>query len=732
MNPVARHSRALAALTGGLLILTGTPATAAPSRDPGPVPSAGPATAGTAAARLSAEPEPAPEPVRPGPAVQEIALASAAGASPTGRSLGAPGTARSEAAAGALAVPQRATEPFSLLGATWTDPAAALGRTIEVRTRSVEGTWTGWQELESDGRSPADPGSADGAGRGRTDPLWVGTSDGVQARVTTDGDATLPAGLRLVLINPDQPAAAARSTAARSTAARSTAAAPRAAEVDVPARPVPKMITRSGWGANEAIVEHAPEYTTDVQVMFVHHTAGTNDYSCADSARIIRGIQGYHVRGNGWNDIGYNFLVDKCGTLFEGRKGGVHRAVLGAHTMGFNSRSSAVAVLGNYNGRTVPAVVRTAIAQVTAYKLGAYGHLATARTTLRSSGSDRYPAGTVVTLNRLSGHRDTGRTECPGDALYGQLGTLRALAGAGPANLRLAGMTGAVASAGAYHTRGLISPLWDTSTPSGLLHRFDVYVDGKLAASAPNTHRRVSLRLAAGSHTLLVRAIHLSGRTASLTRTVVVDAAAPRFAKGPSVVLRTGSLNGSVPVRLGWSATDAGGGLRSVTMTSPIAVNLGVTANGWNGVARPAAATTWSLRAADRAGNATTGSVTRTPVVLSEATATRTGPWTALRNSAYLSGGALRSTAGGASMSWTFTGRSASLAVSRTAVSGRATVYVDGAAAGTIDLRAAATQNRQAVWAKNWGTTGTHTVRVVVAGTSGRPGVILDGLVVLR
>jgi hypothetical protein len=503
------------------------------------------------------------------------------------------------------------------------------------------------------------------------------------------------------------------------------------ARVDVPARPVPKMVTRAGWGANESIVEHAPDYTPDVQVMFVHHTAGTNSYSCRDSARIVRGIQGYHVRGNGWNDIGYNFLVDKCGNLFEGRKGGVNRAVLGAHTMGFNSHSSAVAVLGNYNARTVPAVVRTAIAQVTAYKLGAYGNLATGRTMLRSGGSDRYPAGTLVSLNRVSGHRDTGRTECPGNGLYGQLGTLRALAGAGPSGLRLAAMTGAVAVGGSYYTRGLISPLWDTGTPSGLLNRFDVFVDGKLAASAPNTHRRVSLRLAAGRHTLLVRAIHLSGRTASVARTVVVDATAPRFTMGPSVALRTGSLNGSVPVRVGWSAADVGG-LRTVAMTRPAAVNLGVTATGWNGVARPGASTTWSLRAADRAGNATTASVTRTPVVVSEAATTRTGPWTALRNSAYLSGGALRSTARGASMSWTFTGRSAALAASRTGVSGTATVYVDGAAAGTIDLRSAGTRNRQAVWARNWGASGTHTVKVVVTGTAGRPGVVLDGLVVLR
>jgi hypothetical protein len=292
-------------------------------------------------------------------------------------------------------------------------------------------------------------------------------------------------------------------------------------------------------------------------------------------------------------------------------------------------------------------------------------------------------------------------------------------------------MTGAVAVGGEYYTRGLISPLWDTSTPSGLLNRFDVYVDGVRRLSTPNSHRRGTLRLAAGRHTVTVRAIHLSGRTASLTRTVVVDATAPRFTMGPSVVLRRGSLNGSVPVRVGWSASDTGG-LRSVTMTRPATVNLGVTANGWNGTARPGASTTWSLRAADKAGNATSASVTRTPAVLSEAAAARTGRWTALRNSAHLSGGAMRSIAGGSSMTWTFTGRSAALAVGRTTASGRVTVYVDGARAGALDLRSTSTLHRQAIWAKNWGATGPHTVKVVVAGTAGRPGVVLDGLVVLR
>jgi uncharacterized protein with LGFP repeats len=209
-----------------------------------------------------------------------------------------------------------------------------------------------------------------------------------------------PAGLRLDLINPGPDRA----------------------------RPVPGLVSRAGWGANESIIKHAPEYTTDVQVMFVHHTATSNNYTCAQSASIVRGIELFHVRSRGWNDIGYNFLVDKCGTLFEGRKGGVDRPVLGAHTLGFNAHSSAISVIGNYTAAGAPARVRAVIAQVAAYKLGAYGNSPSGRVVLTSNGSDRFKAGTRVTLNRISGHRDTGRTECPGTALYAQLGGIRAAA----------------------------------------------------------------------------------------------------------------------------------------------------------------------------------------------------------------------------------------------------------------------------------------------------------------
>jgi len=630
-------------------------------------------------------------------------------------------------AAAGLAVPQRTTRPFALIGATWTDPRRQLSGTLEVRTRATaDGRWTPWQPLEADEPTTVDPRTPHGPDRGGTDPIWVGDSDGVEARIGGGPANRLPEGLRLDLINPDGDR-----PAIRPAAYELPPSPPVTARTGYQPRPMPSLVTRAGWGANESIVQASPEYTTGVEVLFVHHTADSNGYSCADSARIVRGIEAYHVRSKGWNDIGYNFLVDKCGTLFEGRRGGEGEPVLGAHTLGFNSRSAAIAVIGNYQSTPVSATVRNVIAQVAAYKIGMYGNLATERTVLVSSGSDRYAAGTRATLNRISGHRDTGRTECPGDALYAQLPSIRALAAAGPANFGLARLNGAVRVGSGYYTRGTLRPLWNTSTPSGLMNRFDVFVDGRLVVSAPRSNRTTLLSLGGGRHILTVRAVHLSGRIATTTSAVYSDAIAPTYTASPSVRLRTGSLNGSVPVRLLWAAADRGG-LRSVTLSSPTVIELGPTAHTWASSVRPDRPTTWTLRAADRTGNVTTASTARTAMILPEAAATRTGSWATLSSPAFLSGAAMHSRAAGSSLSWTFTGSSAALAVSRTTASGRIRVYVDGNDSGVLDLRSATTQNRQAVWARSWSQTAQHTVRFVVEGTTGRPGVVLDGLVYLR
>jgi hypothetical protein len=165
-----------------------------------------------------------------------------------------------------------------------------------------------------------------------------------------------------------------------------------------------------------------------VRFAFVHHTAGRNDYTRSQAAAVVKAIQLYHVRGNGWNDIGYNFLVDRFGTIYEGRFGGIERNVVGAHALGFNTGSVGVAVLGTFGGAAPPRAAQDALTRLLAWRLDVAHVDPVSRLTLVSGGSERFPSGIPVTVRAVSGHRDTGRTECPGDALYSRLDDIAAAA----------------------------------------------------------------------------------------------------------------------------------------------------------------------------------------------------------------------------------------------------------------------------------------------------------------
>ncbi|MFD0492069.1 N-acetylmuramoyl-L-alanine amidase [Saccharopolyspora spinosporotrichia] len=117
---------------------------------------------------------------------------------------------------------------------------------------------------------------------------------------------------------------------------------------------------------------------TETRAATVHHTAGTNDYGCADSAAIVRGIFEYHAVHLGWGDIGYHALVDKCGTIFEGRAQGLERDVIGGHAMGFNPNTFGVAMLGNFQDVVPTSDALTAAGAIIGWKL-------------RESGSRRTP-----------------------------------------------------------------------------------------------------------------------------------------------------------------------------------------------------------------------------------------------------------------------------------------------------------------------------------------------------
>ncbi|MEV6163001.1 peptidoglycan recognition protein [Streptomyces sp. NPDC052052] len=355
---------------------------------------------------------------------------------------------------------EREVHPFSLVGVVWDDVDVELHGTVQVRTRTIGTTrWSDWQDLEThDAEHGADPGTDEreaGTVRGSTAPLWVGASDGVAARVRPDTtgpqDRTapvepLPTGLRLELVDPGEdpqqfPAADTESGGDARTAppdvrvldalgrAESEARGEKEAGLVPGAQPFigprPRIITRKGWGADEKLRERAFAYTKTVKAAFIHHSATGNSYTCSQAASVLRGIYRYHVKSNGWRDLGYNFAVDKCGNIYEGRAGGVTKAVLGAHTRGFNSNSMGIAVIGTFSRSNPPAAAVNAVAKLTAWKLGLFGVDPSGRTTLVSAGGNKYKKGKKVTLNVISGHRDGFMTECPGARLYEKLGSAR-------------------------------------------------------------------------------------------------------------------------------------------------------------------------------------------------------------------------------------------------------------------------------------------------------------------
>ncbi|MEV8128345.1 N-acetylmuramoyl-L-alanine amidase [Streptomyces sp. NPDC085944] len=340
-------------------------------------------------------------------------------------------------------LPRRDVRHFSLVGVVWDNPATELHGRAEVRTRATAtGAWSGWRELETHNADhAADPGtpeSTSGRVRGATAPLWVGESDGVEVRVraedapaaarTAPAVPRLPTGLRLELVDPgeDAPPPANR---ARSEATE-PAVLPAGQKTRPHAGPRPRITTRHGWGADEKLRQKGFVYTKKVKAAFVHHSDTGNNYRCSQAPSVIRGIYRYHVKSMGWRDLGYNFLVDKCGNVYEGRAGGVSKPVLGAHTLGFNSNSTGIAVLGTYSSKKPSSAALKAIARLTAWKVGLYGMNPRGKTYLKSGGGNLYPKGRKVRLNVISGHRDGFATNCPGKRLYAKLGTARAKAAA--------------------------------------------------------------------------------------------------------------------------------------------------------------------------------------------------------------------------------------------------------------------------------------------------------------
>jgi hypothetical protein len=312
---------------------------------------------------------------------------------------------------------------FTMAGLMCDQPAASGQIVVRLRT-SLDGLcWSRWYEaeLEREGDGGAAP-------RSFTEALWTGAARYVQLSAQAEA-VSAPVTLqdaRLIAIdsvpagNVDAAGGASR-LATEAVADGWTDAQLAAGE---PAAP-PTIVTRKAWGADESLRGSAPSYAT-VKMAFIHHTAGGNDYTRADAPAIVRGIYAYHTKGLGWNDVGYNFLIDRFGTVYEGRYGGAAKGVVGAQVLGFNRGSTGISMMGTYSSAALPATAAEALESLLAWKLSLTGlkPLGTAKMTCGSA--EKFKAGATVTLPVIAGHRDANYTECPGINLYALLPTVRA------------------------------------------------------------------------------------------------------------------------------------------------------------------------------------------------------------------------------------------------------------------------------------------------------------------
>ncbi|MFI6288858.1 peptidoglycan recognition protein [Streptomyces sp. NPDC051018] len=316
---------------------------------------------------------------------------------------------------------------------------------VEVRVRSEEGEpapLPGGMRLElvDPGEAPAaEPAAPPGAG-----PAEPAVPPGAEPAEPAAGGSVTPAAGSVAQGPPPVPTTRTMVPASLTAEAPGAVSAPRteapagagtdaaaaAAPEGVTAKkkyvgPRPVIVTRKKWGASESLREKGFVYTKTVKAAFVHHTSTGNAYTCKQAPSVLRSIYRYHVVSSGWRDFGYNFAVDKCGNIYEGRAGGVTRPVLGAHTLGFNSNSMGIAVLGTYSRSNPPTAVVKAVSRLTAWKLGLFDANPKSKVTLTSGGSNKYKKGRKVSFNVIAGHRDGFRTDCPGTRLYNKLGTIR-------------------------------------------------------------------------------------------------------------------------------------------------------------------------------------------------------------------------------------------------------------------------------------------------------------------
>ena len=343
----------------------------------------------------------------------------------------------------------QSTDPFTLVGLTWLGPVS-IGTEFKVRVRE-SGIWSQWFTLSyGEYQGVGNDGSESVEARTGSDPLLTGLANGVEV-VMESTTGVVPTQMKVSLVN-SQVTSQDRGIGNESMRMATTGSGMQAMNVSafsgaavspqgaLVARP--RIVSRAEWGANETWRNPIPRVGTRLLAGIVHHTASTNNYTAAQAPAQMRNLYAYFTQSLNYADMGYNFLVDKYGTIYEGRSGCAVGAVncdsatvpaQGAHTAGLNIETFGVSAIGNYDvlAPENPAAMVESIASLMAWKLAPYGLDPNATANIMStdtSGSSKYRAGQIAVTQVISAHRDVGKTACPGRYLYPYMNDIRARA----------------------------------------------------------------------------------------------------------------------------------------------------------------------------------------------------------------------------------------------------------------------------------------------------------------
>jgi flagellar hook assembly protein FlgD len=301
---------------------------------------------------------------------------------------------------------------FNMVGFVYGLRTGALPR-LRYRVHTVDGNWSAWRPVDFSlvrGR--------DGTLRTVAEPLWAGTSDGLQVR----GDRAAAVRATFINVLGDATAGDRVSGVLRRAALAVTGLMPAGEAAAATDRP--PIVTRKQWGADESWRSGSPRYG-EVKFSVVHHTVGGNTYTREQAASVMRAVYYYHARVCKFSDIGYNFLIDRYGTIYEGRYGGIDKAVMGAQALGFNGQSTGVSLMGDFRAVAPPTAAVAALEQFLAWKLDQFHIDPSSRVSAYCSDTDKFKGGATVKVPAISGHREVCNTDCPGDTFHGMIPTIR-------------------------------------------------------------------------------------------------------------------------------------------------------------------------------------------------------------------------------------------------------------------------------------------------------------------